>query len=431
MATLQLKGEAWYCQFMYKRERHTFTVGKVHESEARAVAAKVDYWLMRLKQNLVHIPAGCSLVDFVRFDGSPPSEPEPDKEIFTLSKLREDYLALHSQVLDPRTVADMRGHWKHLARLLGEATLASALALPDLQGYVMKRVAEDVEGTTAKKETVTLRTCWNWALRMGMLTGSFPNRGLRFPKGEEKPPFMTFAEVQRRVAAGAPDELWEAVFLTRPEIEELLQCVDNRAMHPWVSAMFWFAAHTGARRSEMLRTMKEDVDLQAGTVLIREKKRRRDVRESTRRVPLSEPLRQKLRQWLAIHPGGPQLFTHGGIVARSKKRSKTTGHKGDKTRASTLKGRMAGVKDRSEPPPIQLSRSEASDHFNRTLAGTKWGELTGWHLLRHSFISNCAAAGVDQRLIDAWVGHTTEDMRRRYRHLIPSVEQAAIKTVFG
>ena len=40
-------------------------------------------------------------------------------------------------------------------------------------------------------------------------------------------------------------------------------------------------------------------------------------------------------------------------------------------------------------------------------------------------------AGVDQRLIDDWVGHTTEEMRRRYRHLIPSVQKQAIRSVFG
>jgi hypothetical protein len=57
--------------------------------------------------------------------------------------------------------------------------------------------------------------------------------------------------------------------------------------------------------------------------------------------------------------------------------------------------------------------------------------LRGWHALRHSFCSNCAAAGVDQRLIDAWVGHTTEGMRRRYRHLLPNQERQAIQTVFG
>jgi integrase len=431
MASLQFKGESWYCQFMYKGQRHTFTVGKVEEAEAHAVAARTDYWLMRLKQNLVTIPTGCSLVDFVRFDGKPPAHPPPEKKRLSLAALRDDYFALHAKVLDPRTVADMRGHWKHLARLLGEAAEAEALGLPDLQNYVMARVGEGVEPATAQKEVVMLRTSWNWGLRMGMLKVAFPNKGLRFPKGREKPPFMTFAEVERRVAAGASPELWESVFLTRQEIEALLKDVAKRAAYRWIPVMFWFTAHTGARRSEMLRALKDDVDLEAGTVLIREKKRRRDVKESTRRVPLSDALRECLRQWLVRHPGGPYLFCHAGVVARSKKRSRTTGHQGEKTRASTLKGRRASVKERPELPAGQLSRTEASDHFRRTLAGTKWQHLPGWHCLRHSFVSNCAAAGVDQRLIDAWVGHTTEDMRRRYRHLIPGVEQQAMKSVFG
>lgn len=60
----------------------------------------------------------------------------------------------------------------------------------------------------------------------------------------------------------------------------------------------------------------------------------------------------------------------------------------------------------------------------------KWQVLKAWHVLRHSFISCCASRGVDQRLIDKWVGHTTEEMRRRYRHLTPSAEKQAIRSVF-
>ncbi len=52
-------------------------------------------------------------------------------------------------------------------------------------------------------------------------------------------------------------------------------------------------------------------------------------------------------------------------------------------------------------------------------------------MLRHSFISACANAGVDQRMIDAWVGHSTDEQRRRYRHLYPSTQRAAIDRVFG
>lgn len=436
MASLQLRGDSWRLLFNYKGKQHAFTVGQVGEAEANSIKGKVEYLLMRLKQHLLQPPPDDRIVEFLQHDGKLPESPIltnglPKTAPVTLAALRDDYLDLHKMVLDPRTIADMRGHWKHLARLLDETRAAAGLRLADLQAYVLKRVADGVEGTTAKKEIVTLRTIWNWAVRTGHLAGAFPNKGLRYPKGKEKPPFMTLAEVERRIAGGASDDLWESVFLTRDEVNELLQAVDEVAAYPWIPAMFWFAAHTGARRGEMLRVLNDDIDLEAGTVLIREKKRRRDVEESTRRVPLSDALRERLRTWLAQHPGGAHLFCHVGVVVRSRKRSKTTGYQGEKTRASTQKGRLARVVERDVLPAGPLSPSEASNHFNATIAGTKWENLCGWHVLRHSFVSNCAAACIDQRLIDAWVGHTTEEMRQRYRHLIPGVERAAIKQVFG
>ena len=48
-----------------------------------------------------------------------------------------------------------------------------------------------------------------------------------------------------------------------------------------------------------------------------------------------------------------------------------------------------------------------------------------------SFASNCAAQRVDQRTINAWMGHQTEEMVRRYRHLIPDQQHHAIRAVFG
>lgn len=65
------------------------------------------------------------------------------------------------------------------------------------------------------------------------------------------------------------------------------------------------------------------------------------------------------------------------------------------------------------------------------LAGTEWEGIPGLHALRHSFISASASKGVDQRLIDEWTGHSTEEQRRRYRHLYPSTQAEAIKGVFG
>jgi len=62
---------------------------------------------------------------------------------------------------------------------------------------------------------------------------------------------------------------------------------------------------------------------------------------------------------------------------------------------------------------------------------TKWSVLKGYHVLRHSFISALANKGIDQRIIDELVGHQTEAMRRRYRHLYPQTVADAVKQVFG
>jgi integrase len=167
--------------------------------------------------------------------------------------------------------------------------------------------------------------------------------------------------------------------------------------------MFCFAAHTGARRSEMLRARINDVDLEAGTVCLHERKRARG-RRTSRRVALTPFLAGVLKEWLDTHPGGQYLFCQELQVFRSKTK-------------------------RVEYGPV--TRDEAGDHFKRTLAGGKWERLRGWHVFRHSFVSNCAAKGIDQRIIDEWVGHTTEEMRRRYRHLFPHQQHAAIRLVFG
>ena len=91
---------------------------------------------------------------------------------------------------------------------------------------------------------------------------------------------------------------------------------------------------------------------------------------------------------------------------------------------------MAGVSVRDRQPIGPLSRNEAHNHLKAVLAGHKhWKKLRGFHVFRHSFASNCAAKGIDQRILDAWLGHTTE-IRKRYLHLIPNNESAAIGLVF-
>src|SRR4051794_27450457 len=95
MASLQQKGDAFYCQFCYQGRRHTVTVGRVSRDEAEAFAGKVVYLLMRIKQKLIRVPPGVDIDEFVIRDGQVP-EPEvaaPDPVSF--GQFQQKYLDTH------------------------------------------------------------------------------------------------------------------------------------------------------------------------------------------------------------------------------------------------------------------------------------------------------------------------------------------------
>ena len=161
------------------------------------------------------------------------------------------------------------------------------------------------------------------------------------------------------------------------------------------------AAHTGARRSDLIRSKRSDFDFRANMVTLHEKKRVRG-KQSRRTMPMSPLLRDVMQEWFAKHPGGVFSFCLSADVPYSQ----------------------------IEGPPQPLTVNQAHSCLKGTLTG-KWSHLRGWHVLRHSFASNCAAQGVDQRTINSWMGHQTEEMVRRYRHLIPDQQHHAIRSVFG
>ncbi len=422
---------------MHLGRRYTFTIGEVSEEEAKNKSRQVDYLLMRLKQRLLTIPNGIDIVTFIQHDGKPPEDatgaPMNPRSAVTMSHLKDRYVSTHGNgTIETNSLATCRLHLNHFCRFLGDAFPLPELTLAKMQEYVNKRAKDGVAAVTIRKEVATFRATWNWGEPMDLTSGRFPNRGLRYPKSDEKPPFMTMAEIERQIAAGEPESIWEALYLTATELTDLLAHVKTKAVHPWIYPLFCFAGHTGARRSEIMRAMVADIDFPGNTVTVREKKRQRGERTS-RRVPLSSFLKGVLEDWLAIHPGGPALFCHGGTVTRvaRSRRRETTGHQDEKGRPSSLKGRLSTVRVREKPSQSALTRNEVRDHFNRVLEGTKWERMKGLHCLRHSFVSACASMGVDQRLLQQWCGHMDEKTSRRYTHPYPSTQQAAINRVFG
>ncbi len=127
--------------------------------------------------------------------------------------------------------------------------------------------------------------------------------------------------------------------------------------------------------------------------MIREKRKDTSVNLTHRRVPMSALLVKVMSDWFAKHPGG------GYTLCRTAKQ--------------------------------MLKQTFTTKCFRRVLKGSKWINMRGFHVFRHSFASNLAAAGVEQRTIDEFMGHQTEEMRKRYRHLSPDQRHQAIESVFS
>jgi integrase len=392
---------------------------------------------MRLRQKLITLPPGVDIVDFVAHDGKPPERAEsavPGART-TLLTLRDRYFETMSNgSMESNTLGVARIYFKHVIGTLGPSFALDELKLGDLQRHVDARCKKGVKPVTVGKELATFRAAWNWGVLMGLTGGRFPNKGLRYPRGEEKPPFMTCEEIERQVAAGGltPKQkrtLWDALYLQKHEMDEALEIVRERAAHGWIYPMAATAAFTGARRSELTRMRVSDVDFERKVVTVRKKKRVHG-KQATRRVPLSNRLASILTAYLKDHAGGSHLFCHARTVERSKNRSRTTGHHSGPDRATSLKGRLATVREREAPALRPLTESETRDHLKRSLARSKWSVIRGWHVWRHGFIGVCASSGVDQRFIDEWAGHQTDEQRRRYRHLAPDAQHRAMESAF-
>jgi integrase len=187
--------------------------------------------------------------------------------------------------------------------------------------------------------------------------------------------------------------------LTPPEIGGLLRLVKERATKDYAPLLHALAAYTGMRRGEILRLRWSDVEVDQDAVIARSKKQSRQKSETARRIDLHPELKAQLLDWREERPRGQYVIC----------------------------GR-----DADGPIDVQT----ASRYFCQPLRGTTWcldarrrWFKVGYHTYRHSFASNLAAAGVDQRISDEFMGHTTEAMRKRYRHLFPSDRRAAINAL--
>lgn len=223
-------------------------------AEARDAAAVVDQTLKAIKRGWTSIPPGADIGEFLLSGGRAIAQLVPAKRL----KLSEFFAAyfdgLPAGGLEESTIDGMRIHERHLCRILGKSFDIQALSTPDLQRYVRKRSQDPgrrgrtVTPGTVRKSLVTLRTVWKWGVENGYVMGAFPHVGLKYSKTVERPPFQTWQEIQRRINCGGlsdvkEQDLWDCLFLTLPEIDELLRHAQLNSSQPWVYPAVCVAAY--------------------------------------------------------------------------------------------------------------------------------------------------------------------------------------------
>ena len=233
------------------------------ETQAKALLEEIDETIDLVKRGKIAVPDDQTIFNFL-LKGSlkedlpepsksptPPIATEPDK--LALSELLSRFFdSIPEGSLEDNTLSTMRLHERHLLRILKPKLNVRELKNQQLQSYINKRAKEKtqrivdksvpkkkqkrvpVSATTIRKELVTLGSAWRWAIDVELLSDRFPNRGLRWPKTEEKPPFQTWEEIERQNEEGdltraEADALWDCLYLRQNEIAELLKYVEQNA----------------------------------------------------------------------------------------------------------------------------------------------------------------------------------------------------------
>ncbi len=400
----------WRIRFRFGGQQYYRSLDTDNEEEAVLIKGQVEETIALLSRGRISLPEGATAADaglFILSGGRVTGKGKrpkitPNK---TLKQASKDYFdSFPTGAKAESSLMTERIHCEHLLRILRASIYLRDIGIPELQQYVNTRSRERsrtggrIQPETIKKELATFRQIRNYAQSCGDVAVVLPLKDIKFPKVAVKEPFQTWDEIEQKIQRFNLDDkkaklLWERLFLREHEVVELLKHVEQQGRYPFVLPMVAFAALTGARRSEIVRSQVDDFDFDRKLVRIREQKRRPDTSESYRYVQLGIRLTGIMRDWFASgHPGG----------------------------------RYAICRVADQP----LTKDAASYHFNAVLAGSKWSAVKGFHVLRHSFASICALRGIPDSIINNWMGHMTAEMQERYRHLSPEQKEIAMNGLF-
>ncbi len=184
------------------------------------------------------------------------------------------------------------------------------------------------------------------------------------------------------------------VVLSRNEVHEILGNIRLRRYRVCLTTTY----SCGLRLSEGTHLKVEDIDGDRGYISIRKSKGHMGNKD--RNVPLPKKTLALLREQWKSHENEVWIFPS---VARGSK---------NMPYATT-----------------PVSNSSVQVAFRKALKSAGINKKATVHTLRHSWATHLLEAGVNLRLIQAWLGHSTPATTSIYTHLTEKAKSRAIKSI--
>lgn len=387
----------WHLQFFFQGKPYKKSLGEIPELKARKVKEKVQHRLKELKSGFLRLPenvtdlAGFLVTGQVALQSSKDQKQEPQKSLPSYRTLQDSYLKIEEVRLARTHYLTKKIHLSHLSEFLGERTEdpISGITLADIESFILHR-HKQVSVSTVMKEVSTIRHFFRNVVSHGYLPKDPTVGAPKFKTSGSLDPFKTLAEIEAETKQAGLSErearrLIRFAYLKGEEIQELLSLAKDK--DPWLYPIVTTLSYTGMRRGEVIRLEWKHIDFERRTVRAGSRKQSRDKEIVGRDIKMHDKLYEILAEQQKKNHMGRHVFSSAN---------------GKPVRPGNLHKR-----------------------FKKLIEGTRF-EGIGLHCLRHSFASNLAAHGVDQRLIDHYMGHQTEEMRKRYQHFFPQTINDAI-----
>lgn len=181
------------------------------------------------------------------------------------------------------------------------------------------------------------------------------------------------------------------VVLSRDEVVRILHKIELLRYRVCLSTIY----SCGLRLSEGINLKIEDIDSARGYLHIRQCKSNRD-----RYVPLPQKTLQLLRRQWSSHKNRTLLFPSPGT-------------------------------SRAEMPVATkpISKASVQSAFRSAAKSAVINKKATVHTLRHSWATHLLEAGINLRLIQTWLGHSSPNTTSIYTHLTEQAKTVGIKTI--